>query len=102
VSRQRRINEQKVVRILEGFPTPSLDANDLLNVASDILDVINTPDHWAESVKMADEMGLTISYDKENQYGLCENIDDFAWIGLNMTLPELHEKLISLRESEGE
>ena len=56
-----------------------------------------TPDYWAESVKMADDMGDKITYN-DGKY--------IIWnIGYELgpfTLPELHEKLISLRESEGE
>ena len=59
-----------------------------------------TPDHWAESVKMADEM---------NGYGRITYDNGEYWLDVfplehelgPFSLPELHEKLISLRESEG-
>ena len=62
-----------------------------------------TPDHWAESVKMADDMGHEITVHKSAYHlGIFDYEEDKFLYDGPFTLPELHEKLISLRESEGE
>ena len=72
---------------------------------------ITTPDYWAESVKMADEINGKVGKDCDLEYVQGEYFIDYERrIGITtdsyymgpFTLPELHEKLISLRESEGE
>ena len=79
-----------------------LDATEILEVINDLIDTIDTtPDYWAESVKMADEI---------HGYGRINYENGEYWLDVfplehefgPFTLPELHEKLISLRESEGE
>ena len=63
---------------------------------------ITTPDHWAESVKMADEIKVSIKYVDGEYLILINTLHDIYPDELGpFTLPELHEKLISLRESEG-
>ena len=63
---------------------------------------LESPDYWAESVKMADELGIQITYE-DGKYKIFDD-DNPRWSVRQgpFTLPELHEKLISLRESEGE
>ena len=82
-----------------------LDATEILEVINDLIDTIDTtPDYWAESVKMAEQLSyadnwISLEYSLGEYYikrvipKIHERIGPF-------TLPELHEKLISLRESE--
>ena len=79
-----------------------LDQDEVRDYIEELHEHITTPDHWAESVKMADEMGLELKY-WEGTYTLMD-FDCPRWAVTQgpFTLPELHDKLISLRESEGE
>ena len=68
---------------------------------------LESPCHWAESVKMAKSLHIKLECYNEKYY-----YDDssLSYCGDPLvdrtcgpfTLPELHDKLISLRESEGE
>ena len=69
-------------------------------------DPLESPDYWAESVKIAEQLSYADKW-VELEYGLGEyyikhkTIESRAFKRIGpFTLPELHEKLISLRESE--
>ena len=84
-----------------------LDATEILEVINDLIDTIDTtPDYWAESVKMAKSLHIKLECYNEKYYydnsspSYCGDPLVDRTCG-PFTLPELHDKLISLRESEG-
>ncbi len=88
-----------------------LDQDETRDYIEDLHDHITTPDHWAESVKMADEINGEVEKDCDLEYVRGEYFINYERrIGITtdsyymgpFTLPELRDKLISLRESEGE
>lgn len=83
-----------------------LDQDEVRDYIEELHEHITTPDHWAESVKMAKSLHIKLECYNEKYY-----YDDSSpsYCGDPLvdrtcgpfTLPELYEKLISLRESEG-
>jgi hypothetical protein len=96
-------NRDKVYRYLVALPelyqltTTEEGVRYLKWKAKTICEDITTPDHWAESVKMADEMGHEIIVHKSTYHlGIFDyDKDKFMYSG-PFTLPELHEKLKEL------